>query len=92
MISNFTGSYVIWQAGMPVSLSNIKGDEILPLTDPALLKVDPDSNQALVLKVVWANGEVGLVSAWETIHANILVKKIFDTDTTVLDVSIRLYK
>lgn len=96
MLRNHSGSEIIWQAGMPVPLADVKNadDSIEPLEVPALLKVNPDSDLSLLIKIVWGdkNNTVGIISAWECTQTNIMVKKIFTDTTTVDDADMKLYK
>ena len=59
-----------------------------------LLKVNPDSDLSLLIKIMWGDRDntVGTISAWECTQTNIMVKKIFTDTTTVNDVDMKLYK
>jgi len=93
-MDNLNGSPILWQSGIPIALNSVKGDEITPLEVPCIIKVNPSSDMELDIRVIWGdkkNTEV-IIKAWETLTSNILVKKVFSTDTDVEDTNIRFYK
>jgi len=93
-MNNLSGSPILWQSSMPISLSDIKGDSVVAIEIPAIIKVNPDSDMNADIRVLWGDKNMTeiTIKAWETLTSNILVCKIFSTGTTVDDADIKCYK
>jgi len=88
----YNGLPTVPQTEHVIDLSDIKDDDLTNVLDrPALLTIKADSEESKTIRVMLPYADqVKTLYAWQAIQNCILVKKVFNTGTTISDDNIFL--